>query len=319
MRKHELTSIVFAVLMAFAPSSAQAQANADCATQQRKELVVTVVDHNHAFIDSLRPGHFELKIGKTNAKITDVEYHLNEQPLDIVFLIDASVSQEKVLPLAQTIAKTFISSLVRTSTNRVAVASFSNKLNYKPVLTSDFDAAKVAIDEIKVDAPPGYVGGGVVIGTSPPRKLDVPGSTSLWDVIQSITQTLFSVNAEKRHRVMLLFTDGNDTSSNSKFEKVIEDAVKHDMRVFSIGLTDSINSDVNEGSLKKLSESTGGIARFPKNKEAVETTVDAIAQQLGAYYVITYCAGVNDRGKIRLEITHPELRKIKPILAYKRF
>ena len=319
MRKLQLAFIVFAAVIALTPLSAQAQSN-DCGTQLRKELVVTVVDPNHAIIDSLRPGHFELKVGKTNAKIIDTEFHLNKQPLDIVFLIDASVSQEKVLPLAQTIAKTFINSLVRTTTNRVAVVSFSNKLNYKPVLTTDFDAARAAVDEIKIDTPPGYVGGGVVIGTSPPKKLDVQGSTSLWDVIQTTTQSLFdSTNTENRRRLMVIFTDGNDTSSNSKFEKVIEDAVKHDMRVFSIGLGDSTNSGVNEGNLKKLSEQTGAIARFPKNREAVEATVDSIAQQLRAYYVITYCADANDRGKIRVEITWEDLRKIKPILAYKRF
>ena len=317
MRKSKLTLIVFAILIISVPSSAQTPA--DCGTQQRKELVVTVVDPNHAIIDSLRPGHFELKVGKTNAKISDVEFHHNKQPLDIVLLIDASVSQEKVLPLAQTIAKTFITSLVTNGTNRVAVVSFSNKLNYQPVLTSDFDAAKAAIDQIKIDMPPGYVGGGVVVGTSPPKKLDIPGSTSLWDVIQNTTQTLFGANTEKRRRAMLLFTDGNDTSSSGKFERVIEDANKHDMTVFSIGLPDSINSYVNEGNLKKLSEHTGGIARFPKNREAVETTVDAIAQQLRAYYVITYCADVNTRDKVRVEITQPDLRKIKPILAYKRF
>jgi Ca-activated chloride channel homolog len=311
---------MFAALITSAPPSAHSQSKAatDCAPQHRKELVVTVVDPNASIIDSLRAEHFALKVGNTNATISDVTFHINKQPLDVMLLIDASVSQEKVLPLAKAGAKAFIGYLARGGPNRVAVVSFSNKPDYNPILTSDFATATAAIDQIKIDAPPGYIGAGVVVSTAPPGNRVITGSTSLWDVIQSTSQALFGAKPENRRRAMLLFSDGNDTSSSSKLNSVIDDLIKHDVAVFSIGLADA-NFDANEGNLKKLSEHTGGIARFPKNKETVETTLDAIAQQLRANYVIGYCGEVSGQGKIRVEITQPDIQKIKPVLAYKRF
>lgn len=301
-----------------APRAVQSQSQIGCGTQQRKELVVTVVDANQSVIDSLRAEHFTLKVGNANATISDVTFHINKQPLDVVLLIDASVSQEKVLPLARAGAKGFIGYLATGGPNRVAVVSFSNKPSYNPVLTSDFATATTAIDQIRIEAPPGYIGGGVVVSTSPPRNRVVTGSTSLWDVIQSTSQALFGAKPENRRRAMLLFSDGNDTSSSSKLTSVIDELIKHDVAVFSIGLADA-NFEANEGNLKKLSEQTGGIARFPKNKEALEATLDAIAQQLHANYVIGYCGEVNSRGKLSVEITWPDMRKIKPVLAYRKY
>ena len=78
MRKLQLALIVFAALIALAPDSAQSQ-TIDCGTQQRRELAVTVVDHNDAIIDSLRRGHFALKVGDAGAKISDVEFQRNKR------------------------------------------------------------------------------------------------------------------------------------------------------------------------------------------------------------------------------------------------
>jgi hypothetical protein len=37
-------------------------------------------------------------------------------------------------------------------------------------------------------------------------------------------------------------------------------------------------------------------------------------------YVVGYCGGgVKDRGKLQLEVVDPEMRKAKPVLAYKRY
>ena len=318
MRKRKLTLIVFALLITSTPRVAHSQPK--CEPQQRKELVVTVVDPNSALIDSLERGHFSLKVGNEKATIEDAVFHMNDQPLDIVLMIDASVSQEKVLPLAKNGAKIFITDISRFGRNRVAVVSFSNRLNNNPVLTSDFDAAKLAVDQIRIDEPHGYVSGGVVLRPSPPsNKPSVGGSTSLWDMIRSTAQTLFGAGTEKRRRAILLFTDGNDTSSSSSnLKKVIEDVIKYDVAVYSIGLPDSLSNSVNKGDLKKLSENSGGIARFPKDTE-VETTIDAIAHQLAAHYVISYCSNVNSRDKLRVEINHPNYQEVKPVLAYKRF
>jgi len=73
--------IVFAALISSAPA-VHSQSKTDCAPQQRKELIVTVVDPSHSIIDSLRAEHFTLKVGNAKAIITDASFHFNNEPVD---------------------------------------------------------------------------------------------------------------------------------------------------------------------------------------------------------------------------------------------
>lgn len=316
MQKHRLILIVFAAFITSVPGVAQSQNK--CEPQQRKELVVTAFDKNGKAIDSLRAEQLTLKIGKSLATISDVTFQNNTQPIDIVIMIDTSVSQEKVLPLAKAGAQSFISSVATAGRDRVAIVPFSSKAINQLVLSSDFAKAAVEIDQIQIDMPVGYVGGGVVVGTSPPRRQLLPGSTSLWDVIGKTTQALFGTGDETRRRVMLLFSDGNDTSSSGKMNSVVEDAIKRGMSVFSIGVADPTYGP-SESTLKKLAEQTGGIASFPKKKEDVDSALTEIAKRLRAGYVIGYCGESTPQGKFQIEVVDPEVKKLKPVLTYKRF
>ena len=313
-------SLVLIIVTAFllAPR-AQAQSKPiDCGNQQQKELILTAVDRDGSVVESLRAEHLTLKIGSSNAPISDVVFRNNDQPLDLVVLIDSSISQEKVLGLSKAAAQSFITSVATAGRDRVAILSFSNEPNNKPVLTSDLAAATAAIEQIKINIPPGYIGGGLVVSATRPTNPNVAGSTSLWDVIGGTARALFGDNAENRRRVMLLFTDGNDTSSSSKLNAAIEDSIKHDLTIFSIGLADPMFG-ASESTLKKLSEQTGGTAGFPKKKEAVESALNDVAKRVRANYVIGYCGDPNNRAKLQVEVTDPEIRKAKPVLAYKRF
>ena len=120
---------------------------------------------------------------------------------------------------------------------------------------------------------------------------------------------------------MLLFTDGTDTSSSSKLNPAIDEASKQMLAVFSIGVADGAPFSVDEEPLKKLSEQTGGIARFPgKKKEKLEAALTEISRHLRDSYVVGYCGGdTKARANLQFEIVDPEMRKTKPILAYKRY
>lgn len=308
--------IIFAALITYALRLVQSQSTTGCTSQPRKELVLTVTDKTGNVIDSLRAEHLSLKVGGSNATIFHVAFRNNDQPLDLVVLIDASVSQESVLPLAKVGARSFINSVATDGRDRVAIVSFSNKPITNAVLTADFSVVAAAIEQIKIDKPTGYIGGGVVVSTRPPKKLDIPGSTSLWDAIQNTTQALFGAKPEKRRRAMLVFSDGNDTSSSTTLNAAIEEATKQDITLFSIGLAGP-NFSVTEKELKKLSEQTGGVASFPKTKEAFETALTDIAKRLRANYVIGYCGEL--KGKVQVELADPELKKAKLVLAYRKY
>lgn len=302
-------------------SPAVAQTPSTCPPEQRREIALTAVDKDGKAIESIRAEHLSLKVGGSAATISDVVFH-TKYPLDLAVLIDASVSQEKVLSTTKAAARAFVASVPATGHDRVAVVSFSDKPDYLQVLSSDLSKLDALIDQIKLDIPPGYVGHGVVVSAGPPPKAGpMPGATSLWDVVSTTTAELFGDKTEKRRRVMLLFTDGIDTSSSGKFTGMIKEANKRDVAVFSIGLADSQFGGADEQTLRKLSEQTGGIAEFPgKKKEQLEAALTEIARHLRGNYFVGFCGGaVKDRAKVQVEVIDPELRKAKPVLFYKRF
>ena len=304
------------VLLTLAALVTSAHAQSNCAPLDRKELILTALDKDGNVLDKLSREHLSLKLGNTPATILDVAFHA-DQPLDIALLIDASISQERVLPLSKAAAKSFIKWFATAGRDRIAIVSFSDRPNNNSGLTSDFAAAVAAIDQINLDIPPGYVGGGMVVSAGPPPRTPVlQGSTSLWDVIRTITQTLFAGKAENRRRVVLLFTDGNDTSSSGKLNGAIEEAVKDDVAVFSIG--SDADYGVDKAALKKLSEQTGGTADFFKKRQQLELALQEMAKRLRDSYVIAYCGGLNTKGKLQVEVLDPEIRKAKPVLAYRK-
>lgn len=318
------TSKIYITLVLIAFNLVSVHAQSTCTPEQRKELILTAVDKDGGAINGLRVEHLTLKIGNTPATISDVVFH-DSTPLDLAIMIDASLSQEKVLPLSKAAARSFVSAVGvsgRAGEDRVAVISFSDKTDYLQALTQDLTAVAQAIDQIEFRPPPGYVGGGVVVSAGPPPKTGpIAGSTSLWDAVRTATQDVFSAPPKDRRRVLLLFSDGTDTSSSSKLNPAIDEANKQMLAVFSIGVVDGAPFSVDEESLKKLSDQTGGIARFPgKKKEKLEAALAEIWRQLRGNYIVGYCGGdTKARAKLQLEIVDPELRKTKPILAYKRY
>jgi hypothetical protein len=53
---------------------------------------------------------------------------------------------------------------------------------------------------------------------------------------------------------------------------------------------------------------------------AIEAALTEIARHLRGNYVVSYCGGgVKDRGRLQLQVVDPEMRKAKPVLAYRRY
>jgi len=285
-------------LIAFATITI-AQAQSTCSPEQRKEFILTAVDKDGTVIEKLRPEHLSLKVGGAPATIADIVFQTNT-PLDLAVVIDASISQAEVLPTTKAAARRFVASFPTPGQDRVALVSFSDKPNYLQVMSADFSRVATLIDQIDIDRPANFPSQGVLAGSTPPKMVAMPGSTSLWDVLRTATTELFGNQTEKHRRAMLLFTDGLDTSSSGKLNAIIDEAIKREVAVFSIGLIDWKFEEPDEFSLKSLSEKTGGIAKFPgKKKEKLEAALTEIGRRLRDNYVVGYCGGAaKDRAKL---------------------
>ena len=266
----------------------------------------TVIDRNGFVPTDVKKEDLTLKINGDPTPVVDLKRQ-NDLPIDLAILMDVSLSQERALSFTRPAAKTLIQELLRSSNNRVALISFSNQVHVEKLLTSDVTPLLAALDQVQVIYPPGYVGGGVVVtSTPPPRNSHIPGSTSLWDTSTAAMEDVFpGTRDEGRKRAVVLLTDGEDTASHGKLNAAIKSAVDHGVAVYAVGV-ESGGYTVKRDSLKKIAEETGGAAAFAKKREDVVEALVEIGNRLGSQYVLSFCRDSQrtDALKVRLDISN---------------
>jgi Ca-activated chloride channel family protein len=246
-----------------------------------------------------------------------------EEPLHVVILLDASASQERVLPFAQEAADRLVPALLmHGGSNDAAVVSFTGDAKVVQGLTADAALVRRAIASVEVVVPQGYAGGGIVIGR-PPKRNDPAwraGSTAIWDALVGVCEEVFA-RAKPGRRAVVLVSDGVDTSSSVKLDKAVERLLREGAAVYGVGITDESDfAQLDKESLRKLSERTGGRALFPKESSELAVAFERVGRELLNSYALTFAAPApRDPGKsrkLRVELVNPELRKRGVQLAY---
>lgn len=246
-----------------------------------------------------------------------------DSPLRLALMLDTSASQENVLPAAKSAAGAFISEALRPDKDLAAVVGFTHEAEVIQGLTGDAEQLRRAVESVRFTPPSRYIGGGIVVAGRPPSRRSgpaVPGSTALWDSLLSVCEKVLAGPRDGGRRAVLLISDGVDTSSQLKLDKVIERAVRAGVVVYSVGVADRENFDPpDKDVLRKISERTGGRAYFPEKLGDLPAVFEKIRQELLSQYAVTFNAPDKTGDsfhKLRVEIVNPELRKQELRLAY---
>jgi len=248
----------------------------------------------------------------------------SDLPLSLAILIDCSGSEERTLPEEKNAARAFLESVLRPERDEAAIVSFTGEVTLEQGLTGNIARLRRAIDEVRFVPPSGYIGGGVVVGGTPPisgTRQILAGSTAIWDAIWATSNELLSASAEHTRRAMILLTDGEDTISQVKMQDAINRALKADSLIYAIGIGDRYEFGINEGALKKLTEQTGGRAFFPSNERDLATAFAQIERDLRERYLIAYSSSNKLRDgsyrKVTIEIVNPTVRRENLKLNYR--
>jgi len=248
----------------------------------------------------------------------------SDLPLSLAILIDCSGSEERTLPEEKNAARAFLESVLRPEKDEAAIVSFTGEVTLEQGLTGNIARLRRAIDEVRFVPPSGYIGGGVVVGGTPPisgTRQILAGSTAIWDAIWATSNELLSASAEHTRRAMILLTDGEDTISQVKMQEAINRALKADSLIYAIGIGDRYEFGINEGALKKLTEQTGGRAFFPSNERDLATAFAQIERDLRERYLIAYSSSNKLRDgsyrKVTIEIVDPAVRRENLKLNYR--
>jgi len=286
-------------------------------------IFFTAAYNNKRFISNLRKEDIRvLEDGQPQEIFTFQQS--TDLPLSIAILIDTSQSEERTLPDEKSAARAFLEAVMRPGRDEAAIVSFTGDVTLEQGFTGNLDRLRRAIDRVEFIPPSGYIGGGVVVGTTPPisdQNQMMAGSTALWDAVWASSNELLSDSADNTRRAIILLTDGVDTISQVKMHEAIERAQKADALIYAIGIGDAYQGGVDMGSLRKIAEKTGGRAYFPRSESEMRTAFDQIQRDLREQYLVAYSPSNKVRDgsyrMIRIEIVDPELRKQNLKLNYR--
>jgi Ca-activated chloride channel family protein len=279
-------------------------------------ILLTAIDKENRFITTLR--REDVRVTEDNVpQELSIFQRETDLPLSLTIVIDTSRSQETTLPDEKIAARTFIDRVVRPDKDQVAVISFTGEAVLQQTLTNDLEKLRGAVERVVIDVPPDNptCEGNVSI------ERDPRCFTGVWDAIWVTVNEVLSHTPERTRRAIILLSDGDDTSSMTKRQEAIDFAVKNNTVIYSIGIGDDENYDIDEGALRKVSEKTGGRVFFPPDKAALEAAFAQIQQELRSQYLIAYSPANKRRDgsfrQVKIEIVNPELKKQKLRLLYR--
>jgi Ca-activated chloride channel family protein len=290
-------------------------------------VIFTAVDRNKRFVTNLKQEDIRVLEDGVPQQIFTFQQSI-DLPLTLAIVIDTSISQERTLPEEKRAARAFVDAVMRASKDEVAVLSFTGDSTLEQGLTGNPARVRSAIERVEFVPPSGgYVGGGVIIpGGTPPISGDNQsraGTTAIWDALYATCAEVMVESSDKTRRAIILLSDGDDTSSTLKLDEAVQQALKTETMIFAIGIGDSFTyTGVDEGSLRKITERTGGRAYFPRSEEDLRAAFAQIQRELREQYLVAY-APTNTRRdgsyrKLQLEVMNPELRKLNVKLAYRQ-
>src|SRR6202165_876775 len=286
-------------------------------------ILFTAADKQKRFVSNLKREDIRVLEDGVPQEIFTFQPN-SDLPLSLAILIDTSGSEERTLPEEKAAARGFLESVMRPAKDEAAVVSFTGEVTLEQGLTGNVARLRRAIDQVEFVPPSGYIGGGVVVGGTPPisgTQQTLAGSTAIWDAIWATSNELLTASAEHQRRAIILLTDGEDTISQVRMQDAIKRALKADALIYAIGIGDRYQFGINERALKKITEGTGGRAYFPRNERELRDAFAQIERDLREQYLIAYSSSNKTRDgsyrRVAIEIAKPEIRREHLRLNYR--
>lgn len=138
------------------------------------------------------------------------------------------------------------------------------------------------------------------------RKAD--GWTALYDAVGVY---LDGAQRQDGQKVLVLYTDGGDTTSTLTFHDMLDLVKASDVTVYSVGYLEHQGSGrmQQRADLERLAVTTGGVAFFPGTARDLEGIFDKIREEIAARYSLGYVS-TNTRADgawrgVEIRLLHP--------------
>ena len=249
---------------------------------QTVPIYATVTDNQRRLVADLSQDEFEVY---DNGKLQTLTNFVNEvTPFTAVVMLDTSGSMTLNLDLVKQAAEEFVIRML--PQDKAKVGAFNDKIQVLPrdePFSSDRDRL---IRVLK-------------------NELDFGYPTRLWDAVD---ESLMHLEPLDGRRVVLVFTDGDDTGSRVGVGDVLERARTKDIMVYAIGMESEIfvgqrrQRTRPDRRLKGLTEETGGGYFELTKKDELGPTFTRVAQELHSQYVLGFSPAALDGKVHKLEV-----------------
>jgi Ca-activated chloride channel family protein len=242
---------------------------------QTVPLYITVTDSAGRLVPELTKENFQILDNQQPQEITLFDNTV--RPITAVLMLDTSGSMTLNLDLVKAAAEQFSIRLL--PADKAKVGAFNDKIEFGDSdFTNDRDDLARSI-----------------------KELDFGNATRLWDAIDASLDSLTGVEGR---RVVLVFTDGDDTGSKSSLGSVIDRARADEVMIYAIGLESVYMSSPGHmtrsrpaGGLRKIADETGGGYFELKKTEELGPAFTRVAQELHSQYLLGFTPKTLD-GKI---------------------
>jgi Ca-activated chloride channel family protein len=248
--------------------------NADEAAQRSRirvnvnlvNVLVSVLDEHNRPAPDLPVEAFQLFEEGVKQKI-DIFESETKQPIDIVLMIDASLSAHMEITFEQQAAARFIGQVLRPD-DRLAVFAFDETVTQIAAFSDNVASLQSAVHRIPSGA-----------------------GTSIYDAVLLGSRAL-ERRGEDRRRVIILVTDGGETTSRADFEAARKAAVRANTLLYSIIVrpvkTESGRNTAGEHAIETITDTTGGTIFFPDTAPDLGIIFDRIDRELRTQYRLGY-------------------------------
>jgi Ca-activated chloride channel family protein len=245
-------------------------------------VVTTVTDGQGRLVPGLEQDAFTIL---DNGEPQPITFFQNEvQPFTVVVMMDYSASMTANLDRLQAAAEQFIIRML--PEDRGQVGSFSDKIQFSGTFTNDRDDLIFAL-----------------------RDLQFGNPTRLWDAIDASIVMLEGIEGR---RVVLGFTDGDDTASRAGRGDVLDRARDQETMIYAIGLESEyfngqrrVRTRPDRG-LRNLARETGGGYFELEETDDLGPTFTRVAQELHSQYTLGFTPTNLDGREHELEVTMKE-------------
>ena len=228
-------------------------------------LFVTVADAQKRLVPDLTQDDFQVF---DNDKPQAITYFDNSiHPINVVVMLDTSGSMTLTIDLLKQAAEQFILRLL--PDDKARIGAFNDKIQINARWSSNRDQL---VSDVK--------------------DLDYGNGTRLWDAVGVALDELKNIEGR---RVILVFTDGDDTESKTMSQgRVIDRARADEVMIYAIGLeshyfngSTQVRTRPDPGLRKVADETGGGYFELTRANE-LASTFTKIAQELHSQYVIGF-------------------------------